>query len=71
MPEYLSKLGGSPSNLEMMISNQTNEMVYSADPMSKIKGSKASLKYQYYQNQMKIPPENESSPPPVLEPVVT
>jgi hypothetical protein len=49
-PEYLSKLGGSPSNLEAMLSNQTNSLVYSADPMSKIKGSKASLQWKYYEN---------------------
>lgn len=54
-PRHLSKLGGSPLNLEKIINDQTNEKVYSKDPMSKIKGSKASLKHQFFNNQNKIP----------------
>jgi hypothetical protein len=46
----LSKLGGSPSNLERMLIDQTNEEIYSKDPMVKIKGSKASLQHQFFSN---------------------
>lgn len=42
-PEYLSKLGGSPSYYEMETFNKVNQQVFSKDPMSKIKGSKAQL----------------------------